>query len=484
MYRIIIEKYKNLSVQIKATFWFLICAFLEKGVSVITTPIYTRLFNIAEYGKYSIFNSWLSILSVFVSLELSNGLFSQGLIKFENRRKTFYSSLQGLSFILFLCWLLIYFLFSDMINKILQLSTIQIISMLLIIWTDTIFSFWSISERVDFKYKKLITLTIIIIFLRPLVCIFFVTNSKDKVTARIIGMLLINLIVYGSLFIKQICKERKFFDMYFWKYALKFNIPLIPHYLATAILSGADRIMISKMIGAKETGIYSLAYSVSLIMTIFNNVLYKTVEPWLYINIKDKGYDKIAKIMYLLLILVGSLNILFISLAPEIIKIFAPKEYFEAIWIIPPVAMSVYFMFMYIFFAVFEFYYEKSKYIAFATFFGAFLNIILNYICINIWGYIAAGYTTLICYICYALLHFYFMECINKYYLKVEKIYDTKILILITSCFLSLGFIFLFSYTNSLLRYTMILIIIIIIFIYNKLIIKYINELIYLKKSI
>ena len=82
MYKIL-EKYKNLPMQVKASFWFLICAFLEKGISIITTPIYTRLFNTAEYGEYSVFTSWLGIMTIFVSLNLFSGVFSQGLVKFE-----------------------------------------------------------------------------------------------------------------------------------------------------------------------------------------------------------------------------------------------------------------------------------------------------------------------------------------------------------------------------------------------------------------
>ena len=90
--------------------------------------------------------------------------------------------------------------------------------------------------------------------------------------------------------------------------------------------------------------------------------------------------------------LIAGLNILLIMFAPEAIAIFAPVSYQEAIWTVPSVALSVFFMFLYTFFATFEFYYEKTKYIAGATVGGALLNIGLNYICIKKFGYIAAGY--------------------------------------------------------------------------------------------
>lgn len=99
------------------------------------------------------------------------------------------------------------------------------------------------------------------------------------------------------------------------------------------------------------------------------------------------------------MIIIALANVILIAFAPEVIAVFAPLEYHDAIWVIPPVAMSVYFMFAYGFFACFEFYYEKTTYISIATSVGAVVNVVLNYIFINIFGYYAARYTILLCYI-------------------------------------------------------------------------------------
>ena len=82
-----INKYKGFPVQVKASFWFLVCSFLQRGVSFITTPIYSRLLSTAEYGQYSVFNSWLSIITLIVSLNLSWGVYTQGLVKFDEKTK-------------------------------------------------------------------------------------------------------------------------------------------------------------------------------------------------------------------------------------------------------------------------------------------------------------------------------------------------------------------------------------------------------------
>lgn len=456
MIRSAINKYKSLPIQIKASFWFLICAFLQKGISFITTPIFTRLLSTTEYGQYNVFYSWFSILAVIVSLNLSSGVYSRGVVKFENDRNVFSSSLQGLTLTLVGMWTVIYLLFHDFWNHIFELTTVQMLFMLLMIWETAVFNFWSMEQRVDFKYRGLVFISLLASVASPLLGIILVSISDDKVTARIFGLALVQILAYSWLFFAQMIRGKKFLSIAYWKHALDFNIPLIPHYLSMSVLNGADRIMIGKLVNDSSAGIYSLAYSLSQIMTIFNTALLQTIEPWLYKKIRDKKIEDIAKVAYPAFILIALVNLALIALAPEAVAIFAPKEYYNAIWVIPPVTMSVFFMFSYTFFAVFEFYYEKTKLIAIATVAGALLNIILNYIFIQIFGYYAAGYTTLVCYMIYAAFHFIFMKKICHQYLNGAEPYNAKTYVCIAVLFMAVGFVFLFSYNYPVMRYILI----------------------------
>ena len=141
MFEKVAERYREMPVQIKASFWFLLCSFLQKGISVITTPIFTRLLSTAEYGQYNVFNSWLSIATIFITLNLSYGVYTQGLIKFEDERNVFSSSLQGLTLMLVIGWTIIYALFHEFWNQLFSLTTIQMLLMLTMIWTTAVFGF-------------------------------------------------------------------------------------------------------------------------------------------------------------------------------------------------------------------------------------------------------------------------------------------------------------------------------------------------------
>lgn len=459
-----LEKYRAFPVQMKAAFWFLICSFLQKGISMITTPIFTRLLSTSEYGQYNVFYSWMGILSIFVTLQLSAGVFAQGIVKFENDRKRFASSFQGLTLVLVCVWTCIYLLFRDFWNQLFTLTTPQMLAMLVMMWTSSVFGLWSTEQRVNYNYRALVGLTLFVSFAKPVLGIILVTYAEDKVLARILGLVLVEVIAYTGLFVAQMYRGKQFFSAKYWKYALRFNIPLIPHYLSQTVLGSSDRIMITNLVGDSEAGIYSLACSISMIMSLLNAALMNTLAPWIYQKIRDKKTEEIAGVSYLTLILITAANLLLIVFAPEVVFIFAPEEYYDAIWVIPPVAMSVYFTYAYDLFAKFQFYFEKTGYITLASIFGAILNIILNALCIPLFGYYAAGYTTLICYGIYVLAHYMFMRKVCRENMDDVKVFDVKKLALITIVFLGLGFLIMLTYERTLLRYLIMLLLFVVLF--------------------
>nr|WP_317413402.1 oligosaccharide flippase family protein [uncultured Solibaculum sp.] len=478
----LLEKYRHIPIQVKASFWFLICSFLQKGISMITTPIFTRLLSTAEYGQYNVFNSWLGIVTIFVSLNLAAGVYTQGLIKFEKEGKVYSSSLQGLTVVLCFSWTVIYLLFRDFWNDLFSLTTVQMLAMLVMIWTTAVFKFWAGEQRVLYRYRALVLVTLIVSFAKPVVGIVFVVLAEDKVTARILGLALVELIGYTGFFFIQMWRGKKFFSAKFWKHALRFNLPLIPHYLSQVVLGSSDRIMIKSMVGDSQAGIYSLAHNISLIMSLFNTALSQTISPWLYRKIKENKIKDIAPIAYISLTLIASVNLLLIALAPEAVAFFAPATYHEAIWVIPPVAMSVYFMYSYDLFAKFAFYYEKTNFIMIASLLGAGLNIVLNYICIGIWGYVAAGYTTLVCYIVYSVGHYIFMNKTCNRYCDGARPYELKKLFLITIPFLVMGFLLLLTYNYPILRYGLIAAAAIVAFVKRRQLVSLVKRVMAVKK--
>lgn len=450
--------YNGLSEPAKASLWFVFCNILQKGISFITTPIFTRIMSTTEYGVFTVYNSWYSILSVFVTLNLFYGVYNNGMTKYPNRRKELTSSMLGLCTTVTIAWFGIYLIAKNFWNTLLDMNT----SLMLVMFIQFLFypawEFWAATKRYDYSYKSLVIVTIIMSLANPVLGVIAVRHTIIyRAEARIITYALVNIVVGLFLYVRIFWNGRKFFSAYFWKYALAFNIPLIPHYLSASILNQVDRVMISNMVGTSEAAIYSIAYSVAMMMNIVNSALTNAFTPYTYQSIKNQDFNGLRRTADMLSIIMAGMCVGATLFGPEIVKIVASKEYYDAIWIIPPVAASVFFTFLYPLFSNIEFYFEKTKFIMFASCVSAILNIVLNYFFIKKYGYIAAGYTTLACYIMYALVHYLFSVRILKNN-RIKKIYNEKLLLVVSILVCVICILSAITYKTVLVRYGIILV--------------------------
>lgn len=455
------NKYNLISDPIKATLWFTLCSFLQKGISMITTPIFTRLLTTAEYGTYSVYQSWYNILSIIITLSIATGVFNNGMIKYEKNRDQYISSVQGLATVSTIFFSVIYFIAKDIWNGLFELSTFFILLIFIECFFQVPFLFWSARQRFEYKYKRLAIITVMMSVASPILGIIAVMMTSHRAEARVVSFVCVQVIIGAYFYIYNLHKGKCFYNREYWKFTLSLALPLIPHYLSLQLLQQSDRIMISKLSGFDKAAMYSVAYSISTLMMLLINAINASFVPYTYQNLKAGNLKKISDNANFLVILVGGVSIVVMALGPEAISLFATKEYYEAIWIMPPVAASVFFRFLYPLFSNVEFYFEKKWYVMWASIGGACVNIILNYIFITKFGFIAAGYTTLICYILFALFHYHFYKKIMiTSYGKDANAYDIKVLSMVSIVVLIFMILITILYNFCLLRYCFLMFII------------------------
>lgn len=475
----LLNKYNALPMPAKASLWFVFCGFLQKGISFITTPVFTRIMTEEAYGQYSSYLAWLNIFNVIASLNLSAGVYTRGLVKNDGDEDGFSSSLSVLSTVCIFVVLTVVLLFYDFIKEITGLSVFLLLVMFAEIWLTAVFHFWSNKERVNYRYKKLVVFTLVYVLFSQVLSVFavFFIETSRQVEARAASVVISGIVIFMPMFITILKKGRKYYSKHYWTYALKFNLPLVPHYLSQIVLNESDKLMIKSLCGANFTGYYSVAYSVSMIMLIFNNSISGIMNPWIYKSIKNGEYKKIGRISYCVLAVIAFLNFIVITMAPEILSIVAPGSYQQALWAMPPIIASVYFMFLYNLFATFEYYFEKTNYVMISSLLCAVTNLVLNYIFISKFGFVAAGYTTLFCYIAVSLLHYIFMRKTCNKYLNGIKIYKLYIILLIGILLIAAGSIMMLLYKFWYIRYSLLLIVALSALVYRKKIIKIFLEL-------
>ena len=403
--------YTSMSVATKAALWFVFCNIMQKGISTITVPLFTRLLTTAEYGTYSLYVSWFNILTIVTSLNLYYGVFNNALnrIQGRNERNKYVSSMQGLTITLTLVLIVIYAPFQNFWSNLLGLNKLVLWLMIAELLVEPALQFWSARQRFEYRYKTMVSVTLLKSALNPILGLILVIVARDdKALARIVSVVTVEVVIAGSIMALQFFRGRVFYNKANWKYALKFNIPLIPHYLSGTILNQGDRIMIQNMVGASEVGIYSVAYSIGMLVQLFTNAINNSMTPWMYENLNRKDYKNIRKNVDAILLFLGGVIITLCFFVPELVRIFGSKEYYSAIYVVPPVAASVYFIFLYNVFAIPQMYYEKQKFMSVASIAAAILNVVLNFIFIPIFGFFAAGYTTVASYIVYSIGHYLF----------------------------------------------------------------------------
>lgn len=416
----------QLNLAAKASFWFLVCNIIQKGITAICTPVYTRIMDSGSYGEYTIYLSWFQIVSIIVTLNLSAGVVNNVLTEYYDKSNRIVSSFLGLSTLVSAFFLILYITFSDYWNSLLSMKGEYIVLMILQALFSGAYSIWATQERYDYKYKGIVLTCMISGVLGTVITVFIVIISHEKAKALIFSYAFIQILMGLFFYIKLIKKGRCIYSKESWIFALSFNLPLIPHYLSYILLNQSDRIMIDHFIGKSSAALYSVAYSISMLMMLVVTSINNTLIPYVYKTIKSGEFSSLKAFSKELFLLCSIGCFATMLLGPELIRVIASEEYYEALYIIPPVAASVYFMFCQSLVGTVAFYFKRTKFVMVATTCAALINIVLNYIFIPRFGYYAAGYTTLISYIILLLIHYYFYKKICKDDLNDEAVFPSE----------------------------------------------------------
>lgn len=469
------EKINGLSKPAQASIVFALCSFIQKGISFCVIPIYTRIMDQEQYGYYTTFISWMSIISVIATLNLSYHVYYNGLMKYKEKVDEYTSSMLGLSAVITFTVFSLYMIGRVFFNKILGFDTIYMIFMFFEILLQPSFEFWAAYQRFTYSYKKLSFLTLLLAIIVPIVSVpaVLLVSDDSKGIVAVICKVIVTCAIYFIPFVYLLRKKKNLYNKEYWTFALKFNLPLIPHFLSVILLQQCDRVMINKFCGSASVAMYSVAFSMSTIITLVNTAILNSFTPWTYQAMEKREFAKIKSSSKSICLLVSVVNMLIIFVAPDIIGIVAPPSYLEGVYVMVPLVVSVYFMFVVNLYVNIEYYYGQVKFVTLGSVGAVLVNIILNYICIPKYGYIAAGYTTLASYITYCFGHFLISSLLlRKKSVSPSKVYDSKIILLYGVILMVVSILCSMIFDMPIIRYSLLLLVLLCAFLLRKRIIK------------
>ena len=453
------NKYKCLPVQVKASIWYTICSFLQKGISFVVVPLYVRFLTPAEYGQWSVFQSWRDILIIFATLNLYAGVYTKAMVDNAHDRDRYTSSMQGLGTVITLALFALYWMAHDWCNRQIGLSTNYMVLLFLYFIVYPGFAFWTTRQRVEYRYRPMVAVTVLMSVLTPALSIFLLLKTDMRTSALILGYLIIQCSIGLVCYIYQFVKGRCFCHWTYWLRALKFNIPLIPHYLSLIVLNQSDRIMIQRFCGDGDAGVYSFAYQIASAINVLISSINGSRVPWTYENLRNKVYDRLKSITNLLVVLMAVIVLLVSLLAPEVIGLLGTSDYAVAVYVIPVVTLGVFYTFIYDLYASIEFYYGATQFVMVASMIGAVLNIVLNWFFIPIYGFIAASYTTLVCYLLFMVMHYLFSRRVLREQGILVSVYDNRTVFFICGAVSVIGLGIMATYNAPAVRIVLIVLI-------------------------
>ncbi len=388
----------------KASTYYLIGTLFNKGFAFLTVPIFTRILSTADYGVITTYDSWIGILSTVMGFAIYMGIRSS-FVDYPDRVDDFLSVC--ISFTLFSGAVMILAVGGGILLLRYDINFTLVFLCLLQGLASAIIQDYSMYLMMKFDYKFRTALMILpnLISAAISIGVILLITRAERYMGRIVPTALVHIGVGAMLVFLTYKKSRLHFDRKFLKYALSISAPLVLHGVALNILSQSDRTMITVLASPDQTGIYSLIYNFGMVAVVITTSLEGVWVPWFYDRLKQGERDAInmAARDYIHFMTYAMIGV--VAVGPEVVKLLASRQYWEGISIIPPIVLSNYVVFAYTLYVNVEHFHRKTLYITYNTLLAAGCNLLLNYILIPRYGYVAAAYTTLISYFFAFVLH-------------------------------------------------------------------------------
>ncbi len=405
------------------TIWYGGSTIAAKLINYLLTPFLTyTLANKSDYGKIGLIYSLIPIFTSIFTYGFETAYFRFSGKK-EGNTKLYSTAFLSLFFSTIL------FTFILWINKAALASIIGLEAfptviklMILVIATDTLSVIPFARLRQEGRPKKFAAAKVLGVVVNIFLTWFFVGYCPAHYTAASTGWLgklydpTVNPITYvvfanlaqsfvTLLFLsKDILQIRFSFDSALWKQMMIYSLPLVLVGMGGMINETMDRLMLSwwlpgtKIFREEQVGVYNACYKLSIFITLFIQAFKMGAEPFFFKQAEGGNPQRVYARVMKLFVMIISVMFLAVSLFIPVWKYFIGPKYWEGLRIVPILLMANIFLGIYYNLSTWYKLSNKTIYGAWVTLLGTTCTIVINYIFIPKYGFIACAWATLICY--------------------------------------------------------------------------------------
>ena len=388
---------------------------LIKGINFLTLPIFSRLLSPEEFGVYNVFASYDLILFVVLGLALHASIQSANL-EYRGKINSYTASISLFYVINGLVALGVALLFRNALGDLMGLPPAAVSLLVLSSFSGAVITLYNTRISLDYSYGKylLVSACSSVLNIALSLGLMLTVFDGNRLMGRIIGASIptfaISLVLLGNFF----RKAKPQFSKTYWKFGLKYSLPIVPQGISQMLLNQCDRIMIRSMVSDAAAGLYSLAGNIKLVLVIITDSVTTAWTTWFYAQMDkgDKGAIQKRATQLLMLFFIFTAGLM--ALSPELVQLLGGAKYDQSKYVAVPLVLDAFALFLYNLAVPGQYYAKKTTYIMYGTIAAAVVNIALNYIFIQRFGFIAAAYTTLASYLLFAAVHY----CISGKLLK------------------------------------------------------------------
>ena len=415
---------KRLNIN-QVTFFNILSTFLLQGIAFLTIPLFTRMLGTEQYGLYSVYISWVSLIACFMGLNVSSSL-GTGLFHFKENYHSFRSSVLVLGTFISIAIILIGVALIKPLSSFMNYSGLIYILLLVTSFGHFVITFVQLS----FIYEKKAISNLIFSLILSLstvglsVLLILFSKNNSKYVGRILGYSIPYIFIAALMWIIFFFKKPTFIKKEYAKYALLFGIPIVFHSLSQNVLAQSDRVMMQNLgVLDSDIGVYSLYYSFTGVMSTLLIALNNSWCPFFYEFLKKEDWDGLDKKIknyteFFTILMVG-----FLLLSREVSFLFANSDFWIGVDLIPIITISYLFMFLYMFPVNYELFHKKTTVIAIGTMCAALANIGLNFALIPLWGMYGAAIATAISYLFLFVIHLFIVGISKMGHYKINFLY-------------------------------------------------------------
>ncbi len=379
---------------------------MTQGLAFLSIPILTRLLDPDDYGVLSVFTAFVAVFSILLGLNFhgsvsrkyyeEDGTFGQFLFTSHQ-----FIRLVGLGGVLLLG------ITAGPLAAFFEVPWLVVLAGLVVSYFAITFNIYlaylqaSLQSRRYAWFSFAQAFGILVLGITLILCL-----DKNRYMGKIAAQTIVGAIFAAVAWMQLRTVWIRQWDWQHVRYALHLGVPLIPHTLSGFILASSDRLIINQLESSWKTGVYSLAYAVGSILLVVVTAANNAWVPIFFRHLNAGEHEAIQKKSDAYAVVIITLAFLLSLFAREVVMILASTKYFEALSLVPVIALSSVFIFLYQMCVNYTFYLKQNILISVNTLVCGGLNIVLNYLFIPRHGYQAAAWTTLASYILLFVLNY------------------------------------------------------------------------------